>query len=171
MFRQNYAGAQIGTIGTVAACANAIEPIAGSDDPRVRSGALQVLSKVLKYRGVFGRYGSKVVDCFIYAGCDTCGGHVVAKDSSVHDLREKSGLRNEFANQVRDVFLPFRREGFLISRAASESDDDYFPLLRGSHCPCEGTGMEQRASQGHTGRHAQKFAAVSRKAERSFERN
>src|SRR5437667_9244213 len=47
MLRQNHPRSQARAIGTVAAFSNAIEPVAGSDDPSIGSGALQVLAEVL----------------------------------------------------------------------------------------------------------------------------
>ena len=44
-------------------------------------------------------------------------------------MREERGLRCEFAEHVRDVFLAFGREGFLIARAAAEGDDDDFAFF------------------------------------------
>src|SRR5437016_10471047 len=90
MLRQNYFCAQSRAVGTVAAFSNAIEPVAGSDDPSIGSGALQVLAEVLEHRGVLGGEGSKVVDRFINAGCEACGGDIVAQDSAIHNLGEKS---------------------------------------------------------------------------------
>ncbi len=89
MLGQNHSCSQARTIGTVAAFSDAIEPVAGSDDPRVRGWALQVLAEVLENRRVFRGKGSKVVNRFVYAGCQAGGGHVVAQDSPIHHLREE----------------------------------------------------------------------------------
>jgi len=93
VLRQNHSCSQARTVGTVAAFSDAIEPVAGGDDPCVGGGALQVLAEVLECRGVFRGKGSKVVDRFIDAGCQACGCHIVAQDSPIHHLREESRLR------------------------------------------------------------------------------
>src|SRR5690242_3631528 len=113
------------------ACANAIEPVAGGNNPGVRGGSFQVPSKILKDGGMFGSQGSKVVDGLIHAGGQARGGNIVAEDSAVHDVGEKSGLRNEFTKQMRNVFLAFGGEGFLIACAAAEGDDDYLSFFEG----------------------------------------
>ena len=148
MLRQNYACAQPRTVGTVAALSDAIEPVAGSNDPSIRGRALQVLAEILENRGVFGGEGRKVVDCLVDARCQTGSGHVVAEDSTIRHLGEEGRLRNEIADEVRDVFLPFRSERFLISRPAAERDYDCFSLA-GSDAGSSGqAGREQGTAQG-----------------------
>src|SRR5205814_2809813 len=75
MLRQNYFCAQSRAVGTVAAFSNAIEPVAGSDDPGIGGGALQVLAEIFEDGRMFGRKGSKIVDGFVdtsrqAGGCD-----------------------------------------------------------------------------------------------------
>src|SRR5256885_6242054 len=65
MLRQNYFCAQSRAVGTVAAFSNAIEPVAGSDDPGIGGGALQVLAEIFEDGRMFGRKGSKIVDGFV----------------------------------------------------------------------------------------------------------
>src|ERR1019366_7255015 len=114
------------------AFADSIEALAGSYNPGIRGWALQVLAKVFEYRWRLRRERSKVVDRFIRAGCQTRSRHVVAENSTIHDLREKSGLRNEFAHQVWDIFLAFRRKCFLVASPAAKGDDhNFFSCRRG----------------------------------------
>src|SRR5207248_4724213 len=99
---QDHPGSQSSTVRTVIAFANAIESIAGRNYPGIGGRALQVLAKIFEQSWVFRRKRSKVVDCFIYAGCQACSRYVVAQDSAIDDLREESSLRNELTHQVRD---------------------------------------------------------------------
>src|SRR5437660_4908655 len=54
VLRQNYSCSQSRAVRTVAAFSNAIEAVAGSNDPGIRSGALQVLAEIFKDRRMFG---------------------------------------------------------------------------------------------------------------------
>jgi hypothetical protein len=58
----------------------------------------------------------------------------VTEDSTIHHVGEKGRLRNELAHEVRDVFLPFQSERFLISRTAAKRDNDYFSLVGSEAC-------------------------------------
>src|SRR6266568_3943288 len=128
MLWQNYFCSQSRAVRTMVAFSNAIEPIAGGDDPGIGGGALQVLAEIFENGRMFGGKGSKIVDRFVDTGSQAGGGDVVAEDSAIHNLREEGGLRDEFAHQVRDVFLTLRSEGFLVAGAAAEGDDDHFSL-------------------------------------------
>src|SRR5437016_13048630 len=128
MLRQNYFCAQSRAVGTVAAFSNAIETVAGSDDPGIGGGALQVLSEIVEDGRMFRGKGGKIDDRFVDTSRQAGGCDVVAEDSAIDHLREKGGLRDEFAHEVRNVFLAFGSEGFLVARAAAEGDDDHFSL-------------------------------------------
>src|SRR5213080_2540352 len=124
MLRQNYFCAQSRTIGTVAAFSNAIEPVAGSDDPGIGGGTLQVLTEIFEDGRMLRGKGSKVVDGLIYAGCQAGGCNVVAQDSAVDRLREESGLGDELPHEVWDVFLSFGSEGFLVACTTAKGNHD-----------------------------------------------
>src|ERR1700745_119574 len=97
------------------ALADAIESVAGGYDPGVRRRPLQVFAEVLEDRRIFRRDGCEVVNRLVDAGGETGCRDVVAKDTAIDHLREESGLRNQFLDQVRDVLLAFGSEGFLIA--------------------------------------------------------
>src|SRR5207245_5470731 len=130
MLGQNYFCSQSRTIGTMAAFSNAIEPVAGSDDPGIGGGTFQVLTEIFEDGRMLRGKGSKVVDGLIYAGCQAGGCNVVAQDSAVHHLREEGGLGDEFAHQVRNVFLAFGSEGFLVACTTATGKHDNFALAR-----------------------------------------
>ena len=67
----------------------------------------------------------------VNAGGKTGGRHVVAQNSPIHHLREERDLRDEFAHQMRDVFLTFRRKSLLIACSAAKRDDHNFSFWRG----------------------------------------
>src|SRR5437667_11323342 len=73
MLGQNYFCSQSRTIGTMAAFSNAIEPVAGSDDPGIGRGTLQVLTEVFEDGRMLRGKGSKVGNSLIYAGCEAGG--------------------------------------------------------------------------------------------------
>jgi hypothetical protein len=59
-------------------------------------------------------------------------------------------LRDEFSHEVWNVFLTFGREGFLITSAAAEGDDDNLSL-RHCYCGASPRRSEQRAAQAKSG--------------------
>jgi hypothetical protein len=69
----------------------------------------------------------------------------MAEDAAIHDLCEKRGLRDELLHQMRDIFLAFRSEGFLVAGTAAEGDDDDFPVA------LEDAGARQKAARKETG--------------------
>src|SRR5450432_30867 len=126
MFGKDDACARGGAVGTVAAFSDAIESITRCYDPGVRGRTFQILAEILERRGVLWGERCEVVDGFV----DACGkagcGDVVTEDAAIDDLRKKCGAGDEVADEVRDVFLAFGGEGFLIAGASAESDDDDF---------------------------------------------
>jgi len=84
----------------------------------------------------------------------------VTQNSAIHDLREESGLRDEFAHHVRNILLPFRRERFLIAGATTKCDDHDFSSRRGS-CGASPWGVPYGASESNTCGIAQKISASS----------
>src|SRR5690242_20883152 len=120
MLRQNYFCSQSRAVGTVAAFSNAIEPVARSDDPGIGGRTLQVLTEILEDGRMLGGEGSKIVDGFVDASREAGSCDVMPKNSAIHYLREERRLRDELTHQVRNVFLAFRSEGFLVTRAATK---------------------------------------------------
>src|ERR1700686_598314 len=131
MLGENDAGTQAGTVGAIIAFPNAVEAVAGGDNPGVCGGALQVFAEILEDGGVLGRQRGKIVDGLVDASRETCGSDVVPQDSAVHYLGEKSGLRNQLSHQVRDILLPLGGKRLLITPAATKRDDHNFSLFRG----------------------------------------
>ncbi len=117
---------------------------------------------------MFRRQRRKVVDGLIDSGGQTGGRHVMAEDSAINDLREKSGLRNQFPHQVRNILLTLRRERFLIARAAAEGNDHNLPSLLGNPGSGEQSGAEQAATQGDPCGAAQELPAGEGQSDRLF---
>jgi len=113
----------------IAACSDAMKAVARRDDPRIRRAPLQILSKVFENRGVFRRDSRKVVESFLAPRRQACRGDIVAKNSSIDNLRKKGRLRDQLANEAGDILLPLRRKGFLVTCAAAKSDDDHLSLF------------------------------------------
>src|SRR5256885_12395578 len=65
MLGQNYLCSKSRAVGAVAAFTNAVETVAGSNDPGIGGEPLQVLAEIFKDGWMFGGKGSKVVDRFI----------------------------------------------------------------------------------------------------------
>src|SRR5215472_3157082 len=135
MLGQNHAGTESAAIRSMAALANPIEAITGSDDPCVRGGSPQILAEIFEYGGRFWRQRSKVVDGFVGAGGKTRGRYVVTENAAVNNLSEESALRDELAHQVGNVFLTFRGESLLIASTTAEGDDYDFSLCRQNRSP------------------------------------
>src|SRR5580700_9330520 len=130
MLGKNHSGPQARAIGTVAAFADAIETVAGSNDPCVRRRALAVFAKVFKHRRVLRGKRGKIVDGFLDSCSQACGGDIVAQDSAIDHLGEESRPGNEFAHEMRDVSLALRRERLLVARSPAKRDDDYLSVPR-----------------------------------------
>ena len=62
---------------------------------------------------------------------------------------------------MRDVFLPFRGERFLVPRAAAEGDDYYLPLIGRDTRSSDQAGGQQGTAQRHPRGSTQKFAAAA----------
>src|SRR5437868_10477923 len=126
MLGENNASAQAGAVSAIIAFSDAVETVAGRDDPGVRRRALQIFAEILEDRRVLRGKRSEIVDGLVDAGREACGGHIMAQDSAVYDLREESGLRNQLSHQVRDIFLSLGRKRFLVARTPAEGDDNNF---------------------------------------------
>jgi hypothetical protein len=66
----------------------------------------------------------------------------MAEDAFVDDVGEERGLRDEFIEEVRDVLLAIRHEGFVVARAAAEGDYHGLAILRDRHA-AQGGGAEE----------------------------
>src|SRR2546429_8662364 len=62
---------------------------------------------------------------------------------------------------MRDVFLPFRGERYLVPRAAAEGDDYYLPLIGRDTRSSDQAGGQQGTAQRHPRGSTQKFAAAA----------
>src|SRR5438105_320592 len=171
MLGQNHLRAQSRTVGTVAAFSNAIEPVAGSDDPGIGGGTFQVLTEIFEDGRVLRGKGSKVVDGLIYAGCQAGGCNVVAQDSAVDHLREESGLGDELPHEVWDVFLSFGSEGFLVACTTAKGDHDHFALASRDARSSDQTGGQKGTAQCNSCGAAQKFAAGPGEVACEFQRS
>src|SRR6266576_2155089 len=90
VLREDYSRSKTRTVGTMAAFSNPVETIAGSHHPCVGRRALQTLTEVFKYRGVFRRQRGEVVDRLIHTSGQAGGSNIVTQNSAIHDLGEKS---------------------------------------------------------------------------------
>src|ERR1700760_4307539 len=127
MLRQNHSRSRTRTKGAVIAFPDPVESVARRDDPGICGRPFQILAEVLEYRGMFWRNCRKVVEGLVNTGRQTCGGYIVSEDASIHHLREKAGLRDQFVEHVWNIFLPLWRKCFLIARASAKGDDNYLP--------------------------------------------
>src|SRR5579862_7507013 len=66
-------------VGAMAAFADAVEAVAGGDNPGVRSGALKIAAEIFKDGGVFRRQGSEIVDGLVGTSRQAGRGDVVAQ--------------------------------------------------------------------------------------------
>src|SRR5450432_1453446 len=131
MLGQDDPRAQAWTVRTVTAFADAVKAVAGSNDPSIRGGPVQVLTEVFKNGGMFRRNSGKVIKRLVGPGSETGGGNIVAQNAAVDDLGEEGRLRNHLAHQVRDVLLALGSERLLVARASAKSDDDDLAAFHG----------------------------------------
>ena len=78
---------------------------------------------------MLGRHRREIVERLVRAGDDAGGRDVVAQNAAVDHLRKKRRLRNQFVQQVGDVLLPVRHEGFVVPRAPAEVTTTAFLLV------------------------------------------
>src|SRR5437879_8338350 len=128
---------------------DAVKTVAGRDHPGIGRWPLQIFAEIFEHRGRFGGNRGEVVERFINAGRQAGSCNVVAQDSAIHDLGKEAGLRDQVAHQVRDIFLPFQHERFLIASSATEGDHHYLSLASRRRSPCPGRAKKS-APQSHT---------------------
>src|SRR2546429_796049 len=161
MLGQDHFRAQSRAVRTMAAFSNAIEPVAGSDDPSIGGGTFQGLTEIFEDGRMLRGKRSKVVDGLIYAGCQAGGCHVVPQDSAVHHLREEGGLGDELPHKVWNVLLAFGSEGFLVACTTAKGNHDHFALAGRDARSSDQTGGQKGTAQCNSCGAAQKFATVS----------
>ena len=74
MLGKNDPGSEARPIGTIVALSDAIETIAGSDDPSIGGRAAQIFAKIFEGRGMFRRDGGEIVEGFVDAGGEAGAG-------------------------------------------------------------------------------------------------
>src|SRR5258708_731208 len=158
MLGQNDFRSKARTVGPVLALANPVESVAGGDHPCAGGGTVQILAEVFEYGGMFGWNCREVVECFVNAGCEACGRHVVAQYPLIHHLSEEARLGRQFVEHVRDILLPFGGKGLLIPGSSAKGNDDDFPLLRCSLSMHEWAAADQGSSERQSSGTAQKIA-------------
>src|SRR5262245_33323004 len=159
MLGKNDASALPQTVRAVAALADTIETVTRSDDPSIGSGALQVLTEVFKDRWIFGRQRGEVVDRLVDAGGEAGGGDVVAEDAAIYNLGEEGGLRDQLLHQVRNIFLAFGGEGFLIAGTTAKGDDHDFAVARKDARADDQASGQKASSEGEACSALEEFAA------------
>ena len=120
-------------------------------------GKKKPVRSVRKDGGVVGGDGGKVVQRLVDSGGEAGRRHVVAKNPLVGDLSEEARLRGHLLKQMRDVLLPFGREGLLVAGASAEGDDDDLALLRDGRSAGQRACGQKRGSQGQPGGIAQEL--------------
>src|SRR6266853_6181926 len=162
MLWQDHSGAQTGPVQAVTALADAVESVAGSDNPGIRRGAFQILAKILENGRRLWRLRRKVIECFINAGSKARCRNIMAEDAMIHHLCEEARLRNQLVHQVRNILLPFRRKRFLIPRASTKSNNDHFlAFWKGRRAGYRRRGHKS-GSQRDASSSAQEFASLPR---------
>src|SRR4029077_6889270 len=140
---------QAGTVRAMTAFTNPIETVAGSDHPRIRRWTLQILAKVFEDRWRRWGHRGKVIESFVYPGRQTGSRDIVAENSVIYNLSEKSRLRNEFAHQVRNILLSLRRKRLLTAGPSAEGDHYNFLLGMRSYGASPGR-FQQSAAHSHS---------------------
>ena len=117
---------------------------------------------------MFRRHRGEVVEGLVHAGGQAGGGHIVAENSAIDYLGEEGGLRNQFPHQVRNIFLTFGREGFLIARAAAEGDDNQLFFSWEASLPRQHGAQKSAADERQSGGGSQEVAAITGKLPRQL---
>ena len=105
----------------------------------------------------------KVIECFVDAGRQACGGYVVAQYPLIHHLGKKARLGRQFLEHVRDIVLAFGGEGLLIPGSSAKRNDDDLPLPGRGLSVYEGAATHQGAAQGQPSRIAQEITSAAAK--------
>src|SRR5258705_5834754 len=112
---------------------------------------------------MFGRNCRKVIECFVDAGREACGGNVVAQYALIHHLSEEARLGSQFVEQIRDILLAFGGECLLIPSSSAKGDDDDFPLFCRSLSMLKRAAAHQGSSERQSGGAAQKITPADAK--------
>src|SRR5260370_35153587 len=163
MLGQDDFGTQARTVGTVLTLANAVEPVAGGDHPGAGGGTIQIFAEILEDCGMFGWNCRKVVECFVDAGCQARGRHIVTQYSLIHHLSEETRLGSQLLEHMRYVFLPVGGECLLIPSSSAKGDENDFPLLCRGLSMNEWAAAHQGSSQRQSSGTAQKIAPADAK--------
>ena len=122
-----------------------LKPLLGATTQASERGRFRSLRKYSNTVGCSRRNRGKVIEGLVNTGDQAGGCHVVAQNSPVDHLGEKSRLRNQFAHQVRNILLAFRRKCLLIAGPAAERDDHHFSLFSGCDRSGHRAWTQQRA--------------------------
>ena len=146
-----------------------LKPLLGATTQASESGRFRSLRKYSKTVGCWGGT-RKVVEGLVDASGEAGGGDVVAEDAPIHYLGEEARLGDEFVHQVRNVFLPFGGEGFLVARAPAEGDDDDFSFFRARSTSHQGAAANKSTSQCQASRVTQEIAPAAAEMAGDFAR-
>ena len=127
-----------------------LNPLLGATTQASVAGRFRSLRKYSKTVGFCGRDSGEIVKGFIAARRNTRVRDIVAQNAAIHELREERCLRDQFIQQMRNVFLAFRHKSFLVARASAERHDDDLFAGRAAE---RGIGRqpEQRSACARTG--------------------
>src|SRR5579872_2903887 len=169
MFWKNDARAGTRSVRAIVALADAIEAVAGRDDPRIVRRALEIFAEIFKDGRIVGRDGCEIVERLVGSGGEARRCDVVAENSAIDDLGEEGSLRNHLPHHVRDVFLTLGGEGFLIARAATEGDDDNFAFFHRGGRKSD-RRLQERSAQRNARRRPNEIAPRESELTREVER-
>src|SRR5262245_50228171 len=107
------------------AAANAIETVAGSDDPRIVRRTLQISAEIFEDCRVLWWNRGEIVKGFIDACCQAGRGDVVSQNAAILNTRKECASRQQFLKKMRNVLLALRPEGFFVEAASAERDNQW----------------------------------------------
>src|SRR5262245_17448141 len=106
------------------AAANAIETVAGSDDPRVARRTPQIPAEIFEDGRELWWNRGKIVKSFIDTCCQASSGDVVSQNAAIFNPRKECALRKKFLEKMRNVLLTLRPECFFVAAASAECYND-----------------------------------------------
>src|SRR5579859_1882719 len=158
-FGENDSRSHPGAVRTTTTFTDAVESVAGRDNPSVGGGPFQIPAEVFKDRGIFRRHRSKVVKFFIHAGGQAGRCNIVPKNSPIDYLGKKSSLGDELSEKVGNIFVAFQHENFFVTRATSKRDNDGLSTVRQSQST-QRSRAQQSTGGTRAGRRAKEVTAA-----------
>src|SRR3954462_8827435 len=92
-----------------------VESVTRRNYPRIRDRPLEILPEVLEHSWVVRCHSGKIIEGLVNTGRKAGRSNIMSQNPVVDYLGEKRRLRDQFAQKIRDILLPFRHECFFVA--------------------------------------------------------